>query len=72
MTDKVKSNLIRCPLLKITRKETLPDGTCLIIEEFNDCYKSYCAAWDSEKQTCTYFTVAEPVTEDDEESSSSK
>lgn len=68
-TREVKSNLRRCPLLKITKRTVSKDGTEETIEEFNDCYMSYCMAWDNKQQCCTYFSfdLAEATEDDDDD-----
>lgn len=76
MKKHVRSNLKRCPLLKITRVEnTYDDKGNLIksetIEDFNDCFKSFCTAWDTKTNRCSYFDVSpsegQPKKEDDDE-----
>ena len=70
----VRSNLKRCPLLKITKTiRVLSDEGVVVSEEkeesFNDCYKTFCEAWDVEAKKCTYFEadIEEEDDEDDED-----
>lgn len=60
----VRSNLKRCPLMKIVKKEFVKDGEGNIVgevmeESFSDCYRSFCMAWNSENNTCMYFSAEE-------------
>lgn len=51
---KLKTNLRRCPLLKITYEEVEADGkSTKVIEEFQECYQSFCMAWHG--TGCSYF-----------------
>ena len=74
--DRIKSNLKRCPLIKITRVSIKKDEKGDLVyqetsEEFNDCYRDYCMAWDPNTKTCTYFQsellAQEEEDEDDED-----
>ena len=60
MAKNVKSNLRRCPLLNITKKLCRYDeeGRLMseeVVTEFNDCYKSFCMAWDIENEGCKLY-----------------
>jgi hypothetical protein len=67
----VRSNLKRCPLLKITKRVTVKSDNDEILEEvieeesFSDCYKTYCMAWNAEQKCCTYFGF--DIVEEEEE-----
>ncbi len=73
---KVKSNYKRCPLLTITKKQCTYDSEGRMTgeetwTEFNDCYKSYCMAWDSENGGCKLypdFDIVENDIPDDSDS----
>ena len=57
---KIRSNLKRCPLLKVTKRECEYDSEGRLIseevrEEFSDCYKTYCAAWDELSSCCKIY-----------------
>lgn len=72
MSTEYKSNLKRCPLIKVTKKEYKRDCRGDIIEEitaeeFNDCYKSFCMAWDSKNNKCTYFDFSIESTDEETE-----
>jgi hypothetical protein len=65
---KIKSNLKRCPLLKITKRViNKEDGVEEVYEEFNDCYKTFCMAWDDTTKSCIYFPPEEEEEEEDED-----
>ena len=56
-------------MLKITKEIEIKDDEGNVIgkeieESFNDCYRSFCMAWDTENKACTYFF---PEAEEDEE-----
>jgi hypothetical protein len=70
IVGKIKSNLVRCPYLKIKTKEIFYGESGEVIketiqEEFQDCYKTFCAAWDKENNRCNYLFI-ESSEEDDE------
>lgn len=73
--DKVKSNQRRCPLLKVSTKLCkYDDKGNLVLEEqtieFNDCYQSFCMAWDTENKNCKVypdFDVVENEIEEDDD-----
>jgi len=73
--DKVKTNQRRCPLLKISKTTCRYDseGNKIAedtVVEFNDCYQSFCMAWDKENGNCKLypdFDVVENEVEDDDE-----
>lgn len=58
----VKTNMKRCPHIKIHRKEIKYEGdkivSEIIIEEFNDCYGKGCMAWDDKNKTCKIFDMS--------------
>jgi len=57
-TKRIKSNISRCPYLKVTRKTVNPETKEEItVEEFNDCYKTFCVAWSKELEICTYLVL---------------
>lgn len=66
----IQSNLRRCPLLKITKEypelddQGKPTGTIIKVQEFNECYQSFCMAW--KNNTCFYFADEPPVKEEEE------
>jgi|3_EtaG_2_1085321.scaffolds.fasta_scaffold75718_2 hypothetical protein len=65
---RVQSNIKRCPYLKITKKTTNKEtGEVTVIEEFNDCYKSFCMAWDDEVSICRYLQRDLEEDEDEDE-----
>ena len=67
-TKKIKSNVQRCPYLKVTKKTTNKDsGEETTTEEFNDCYKTFCVAWDNDKKKCEYLQREADTEEEDEE-----
>ena len=71
MTKKIKTNLKRCPILTVTKKNYKYNGDKLIQEEtvveFNDCYRSFCMAWDNENCTCKIYPDFEVVDVEEDE-----
>lgn len=72
MSQKIKSNLKRCPLIKVKRKSMKRDdrGDIVfeeVVEEFNDCYKSFCMAWDEKTKSCAYFQTEVEEAEPEED-----
>jgi len=65
--SKTKSNIKRCPLLKITKRIVNKDGSEEIMEEFNDCYQSFCMAWNDKDKCCTYFDLGKDEEEEEDE-----
>ncbi|RMH18636.1 MAG: hypothetical protein D6698_06805 [Gammaproteobacteria bacterium] len=62
----IKSNIKRCPLLKVTRT-IINDGSIETVEEFNDCYQKFCSAWDAKNKVCSYFSSYEEEIEESSE-----
>ncbi len=62
--EKSKSNIKRCPYIKVHKKEIVYDSHNRIIgetvtEELNDCYKNYCMAYDITTHTCKIFDIGQ-------------
>jgi len=70
--DRIKANFRRCPLLTVTKKQYDYDSHGNLLKEeqateFNECYKGFCMAWDTENKTCKVYPDFEIVPEASDE-----
>lgn len=59
--NKTKSNIKRCPHMKIFKKEISYENGApsseTTTEEFNDCYGPFCMAFDEKLKICKIFDI---------------